>query len=189
VFKLRAWFLVTFQVRRCRIKIDSAVNLGKKAELGVRAVCAVGDTTDVDCWVDLLCCSLHCDTAESCLTNDTLTTFSSSSGCYDDWRRPSPTVRRLSYDATPAVRFVGVVYYAVCQRANRLQLAATYICLVTFLVLYYVIVSCFPIASLSISLDTVLSHNYCITPVIQAIFWFQSCLLIIPRFPPRLTAE
>jgi len=66
----------------------------RDAELGVRAVSAVGDTTDEDHWVDLLCCSSHCDTAESCLTNDTLITFSSSSNC---WRRPSPPVRRPSY--------------------------------------------------------------------------------------------
>jgi len=76
----------------------------RDAELGVVAVCAVGDTTDEDRWVDLLCCTPHCDTAESCLTNDTLTTFSSSSDCYDDWRRPSPTVRRPSYDASSPFR-------------------------------------------------------------------------------------
>jgi len=63
----------------------------REPELGVSSVCAVGDTTDEDRWVDLLCCLPHCDTAESCLMNDTLTTFSSSSDCYDDWRRPSPT--------------------------------------------------------------------------------------------------
>jgi len=68
----------------------------KNAKLGVCAVYAVGDTTDEEGWVDLMCCSPHCDTAESCLTNDTLTTLSSSSDCYDDWCRPSPTVRRPS---------------------------------------------------------------------------------------------
>jgi len=66
----------------------------RDAELGVYAVCAVSDTTDEDRWVDLLCCSPHCDTAESCLTNDALTTFSLGSDCYDDWCRPSPTVLR-----------------------------------------------------------------------------------------------
>jgi len=35
----------------------------RDAEFGFRAVCAVGDTTDEDRWVDLLCCSPHCDTA------------------------------------------------------------------------------------------------------------------------------
>jgi len=51
---------------------------GRNAELGVRAVCAAGDTTDEDRCVDLLCCSPYCDTAENCLT------FSSISDCYDD---------------------------------------------------------------------------------------------------------
>jgi len=84
----------------------------RDAELGVRSVCAVGDTTDEDRWVDLLCCSPHCDTAESCLTNNTLTTFSSSSDCYNDWRgsRHRPSADRPT---TPAVRYVGVIYYAV----------------------------------------------------------------------------
>jgi len=76
----------------------------RDAELGVRAVCAVGDTTDEDRWIDLLCCLSHCDIAERCLANDTLTTFSSSSDCYDDWRRPSPTVRSPSYDASSPLR-------------------------------------------------------------------------------------
>jgi len=40
--------------------------------------------TDEDRRVDLLCCLPHCNTAESCLTNDTLTTFNSSSDSYDD---------------------------------------------------------------------------------------------------------
>jgi len=60
------------------------VNLVENAELGVRAVCAVGDTTNEDRLVNLLCCSSHCDTAESCLMNDTLITFSLTSDCYDD---------------------------------------------------------------------------------------------------------
>jgi len=47
-------------------------------------VCAVGDTTDEEGWVDLLWCSPHCDTADSGLMNDTLATFSSSSDCCDD---------------------------------------------------------------------------------------------------------
>jgi len=68
--------------------------------------------------------------------------------------------------------------------AHRLLLAASYICLVTFLFLYYVIVSFSPTVPLSISLDTVLSHNYRITLVIKV-----SRLLIISRFSRRLTAE
>jgi len=111
----------------------------RDVELGVRAVCAVGNTTEEDRWVDLLCCSPHCDTADSCLTNDTLNTLSSSSGCYDDWRRPSPTVRRLSNDASSPFRRCRLL--RCCSNASaaqRLLLAASYIFLVTFSVLYYV---------------------------------------------------
>jgi len=52
-------------------------------------------------WVVLLCFSPHRDAAVSCLTNDALTTSSSSTNCYDDWRRVSPTVRRPSYASSP----------------------------------------------------------------------------------------
>jgi len=48
----------------------------RDAELGVLVVCGVGDTTGEDHWVDLLCYSPHCDTAENCVMNDMLTTFS-----------------------------------------------------------------------------------------------------------------
>jgi len=105
----------------------------RDAELGVRAVCAEGDTTDEDRWVDLLYYSPHCNTAESCLTNDTLTTFSSSSDCYDDWRRPSPTVRRPSYDASSPFRRYRLL--RSCHNASAAQhllLAASYIFLATF---------------------------------------------------------
>jgi len=71
--------------------------------------CVIRLTTDKDRWVDLLCCSSHCDAAESCLTNDTLTTFSSSSDCYDDWRHRPFTTRPMM----PAVHSVSVIYYAV----------------------------------------------------------------------------
>jgi len=51
-------------------------------------VCAVGATTGEDLvlvrCVVLLCLSSHRDTAVRCLTNDTLTTSSSSTDCYDD---------------------------------------------------------------------------------------------------------
>jgi len=157
----------------------------RDAELGVRAVCAVGATTDEDRWVDLLCCSPHSDTAE----NDTLTTFSSSSKCYDNWRRPSPTVRRPSYNASSPFRRCRLL--RSCHNtsaAQRLLLAASYIFLVTFSVLYYGTLFFF-VVPLSISQDTVLSHNYCITPAVIVIFWFQSCLVTISRFPHVLTAE
>jgi len=100
----------------------------RDAELGVRAVCAVGDTTDEDRWVDLLWGSSHCDTAESCLTNDTLATFSSSSECYDDWRRPLPTVRRPSYDASSPFRRCRLLRSCSnASAAQRMLLAASYI--------------------------------------------------------------
>jgi len=154
-------------------------------ELGVRAVCAVDDTTDEDRWVDLRCCSPHDDTAERCLTNDTLTTFSSSSDCYDDWRRPSPTVRQ-SYDASSPFRRCRLLRSCYnASAAHRLLLAASYIFCD---ILGSILCSRFLFPP-SIFLDTVLSHNYRSTPVIKLIFWFQSCLLIISRFPHRLTAE
>jgi len=96
---------------------------------------------------------------------------------------------------TPAVRSVGVVYHVVCQHANRLLLAASYNFCVTFSLIYYVIIiiiitiACFPIARLSFSLDTVLNHNYYITPVIKVKFCSQGSVLLIPSCPLRLTAE
>jgi len=187
VFKLGARFLDTFHVRRCWIKIDRALNLEREAELGVHTVSAVGDTTDEDRWVDLLCCLSCCDTAESCLMNNTLTTFSSSSYCYDDWRQLSSIVRCPAYDtSSPFHRCRLLRSCHNASAAQRLLLAASYIFLVTFSVLYYATDSFFPTVPLSISLDTALSHNYWITPVIKVTFWF---LLIISRFPHRLTAE
>jgi len=141
-------------------------------------------------WVNLLCCSPHCNTAESCLANDTLTTFSSSSDCYDDWRRPSLTVRRPSYDASsPSRRCRLLRSYHNASAALRLLPAARYIFLVAFSVSYYFTDSFSLVLPHSIFLDPVLSHNYHITFVIKVIFWFQSCLSIISRFPHRLTAE
>jgi len=78
----------------------------RDAELRDRAVCAVRDcleTHGAESFV-LLCFSPHRDTAISCLTNDTLTTSSSSTDCYDDWRQASPTVRRPSYDVSSMFR-------------------------------------------------------------------------------------
>jgi len=182
VFKRRAWFLNTVQVRHCWIKIDSAVNLGEKpSSVFMQCVLWVIRLTKIVSWSAVLFTTLwH---AESCMTNNTLTTFSSSSRYYDDWCRPSTTIRRSSNDASSPFRRCRLLsctmQYSNLPAVLRLLLAASYICLVTFLVLYYIIVSFFTIAPLSISLDTVLSHNYCITPVIKVIFWLQSCLLII----------
>jgi len=144
------------------------VNLGRDAELGVHAVCAVSDTTDED--RKSICRAVR----------HTLTTFSLSSDCYDDRSRPSPTVRRPSYDASSRFRRCRLLRSCYnASAAQRLLLAASYIFLVTFSLLYYATDSFFPIVPLSISLDTVLSHNYRITPIIKDIYWFQSCLLII----------
>jgi len=84
----------------------------REAELDVHAVCAVRYDGRRP-WVDLLCCSPHYDTAEICLTNDTLTTFSSSSDCYD----ASSLFRRC--------RLLCSCYNA--SAAQRLLLAASYI--------------------------------------------------------------
>jgi len=91
----------------------------------------------------------------------------------------------------PAVCSVGVVYYAVV--TTRLLLSACCLPLATpfwwhsqFILCYRLLFPCLP---LGISIDTALSHNYCINPVIKAIFWFRSCLPIITRIPHTLTAE
>jgi len=95
----------------------------RDAELGDGAVCAVtdplethgeggsqsqSDTTGEDMvlvrCVVLLWFLPHRDTAVSCLTNDTQTTSSSSTDCYDDWRQASPTICRSFYDASSPFR-------------------------------------------------------------------------------------
>jgi len=106
------------------------------AELWDRAVCAVGGTTCKERWVNVRCFSSHCDTAESCLTDDTLTT--SSTNCYDDWRqaitdRSPPVLRRQQSVSSLS---------STCHNASaalRLLLAASSVCWVTFSVSYYVI--------------------------------------------------
>jgi len=107
--------------------------------------------------LESICCAVRHNVTlpRAVSTNDTLTTFYA-------------TTTDAARFTTPAVRSVGVVYYAVA--AQRLLLAASYIFLVTFSVLYYVTDSFFPIVPLSISLNTVLSHNYRSTPVIKVIF-------------------
>jgi len=159
----------------------------RDAELGVCAVCAVVDTTDEDRWVDLLCCLPHCDTAESSLTNDTLTTFSSSHDCYGDWRRPSPTVCR-HYDASSPFRRCRLLrsfHNASPACACCMPLPSSYVFLVTFSVLYYVTDSfslfyllVFPY-TLYWTMIAVLTLNYRITLVIKVTFWLQSCKLSV----------
>jgi len=182
VLKVLAWFLDTFQVRRCWIKIDSAVNLGEKPNSEfTQSVLRVIQLTKA---VESICCAVcHSDIAESCLTNDTLATFSCAMTTEASRHWPFAASSML-----PAVCSVSVVYHAVCQRANHLLLAASYNFWVTFSLLHNVIVF-FPIARLSFSLFTALSHNYYITPIIKVIFCFQSRLLLISSFPHRLTAK
>jgi len=67
------------------------------------------------------------DTAESRLMKDTLTTFSSSFDCYDDWRRPSPTFRLLAYDASSPFHRCHVLLSCHNQSAaQRLPLATSF---------------------------------------------------------------
>jgi len=178
------------QVRRCWIKTDSAIYLGEmpSAEFmlcllwvirlmkTVESICcAVRHTVTLPRAVWRMIRSPH---SVWVLTAMTMTNAGH--------HQPSAMRTRM-----PAVCSVSVIYCAVVPTSlllSALLLAASYIFLVTFAVLYYVTDSFFPIVPLSISLDTVLSHNYRITPVIKVIFWFQSCLLIISRSPHRLTA-
>jgi len=111
-------------------------------------------------WVVLLCFPPHCDTAVSCLTNNTLTTSSSSTDCYDDWHQASPTVHRPSYDASrPFCRGRLPRRFHDASAALRLLLAASYVFWMTFSVVYYVVDS-FSVYLLVFSLDTVLIHNW-----------------------------
>jgi len=85
--------------------------------------------------------SFYCDTAVSCLTNDTLTT--SSPDCYDYWCQASPTVRRCC--SAPAA-------------SHYLRLLGDILsCILCYRLL-------FPVYPLVLPLDTVLSHNYHILP-------------------------
>jgi len=103
VFKLGARFLDTFRQMLLN-KDGQCCESWRDAELVVRAVCAVSNTTDEDRWVNPLCCSpyWHC---RELLTNDTLTTFSSSFDCYD-WRRPSPPPVLRRQQSVPLVSTV-----------------------------------------------------------------------------------
>jgi len=92
-----------------------------------RAVGAVGDTTDEDRWVDLLCCSLRRAVGRTIHwlhSVRVLIATTTDAGRH----RPSATCPTM-----PAVRSVGVVYYAVA--TMRLLLATSYVFLVTFSVL------------------------------------------------------
>jgi len=183
VFKLRARFLDTFQVRRCWIKIDSAVNLGEKpsSELMQCVLWVIWLTKTVES----ICCAVrHTVTLPTAVWRTihsphsvrVLIATTTDAGHH----RPS-----AARPTMPAVRSVGVVYYAVI--ITRLLLSACCLPLATSLgvmsfddilgfILCYKLL--FPVVPISISLDTVLSHNYRITPVVKVIFWFPSCLLI-----------
>jgi len=103
VFKLGARFFLHFSSQTLLNKDRQCCKSWRNAELGVRADYAVGDTTDEDRWVDLLCCSPHCGTAE--MPRAVWRTIRSPHSVWvliatttDDWRRPSSAVRRPSYD-------------------------------------------------------------------------------------------
>jgi len=137
--------LPPFHVRLCWVKIDSAESW-RDTELEDHTMCFVRDRLETCSesgseWqsdatgevlvlvrrVILLCFWLHCDTVVSCLTNDMLTTSSSTTDCYDDWRQASPTICCPSYDTSSPFHHC------------HLLCAASYVFWVTLSVLYYVI--------------------------------------------------
>jgi len=135
----------------------------RDVELGARDVCAVVDTTDEDRWVDLLCCPLHCDTADSCLTNDSSPhSVRVPTATTTDAGRPLPVLRRQQ--SVPSVssttQLFQRVYCSPLAASRQLHLFGDILCFILCYRLLFIIVP------LSISLDTVLSHNYRITPVI-----------------------
>jgi len=151
VVKLGAWFLDTFQVRRCWKKIDSAVNLVKTP---ARSSCSV-------------CCGSYDwrrPLSRSAVLFATLWHYQGLSderhahhNQFEFWllRRLTPAVIDHSPPILRRQQSVPsfVVYYAVVSmRLLRIFLA-------TFSVLYYVTDSFFHIVPLSIFRDNVLSHN------------------------------
>jgi len=94
-----------------------------------------------------------------------------------------PSAARLT---TSAVRSVGAAYYSMRQLAHRL-LQPLDTTVGDILILYIMLESPFSLFTcLYFSLDTVLSHNYCVIPVIKVISDFQSCLLFISSFHSSL---
>jgi len=157
VLKLGARFLDTFQVRRCWTKIDSAVNLGEMPSSEfVQSVLWVIRLLKT---VELSCCAVATlwhwrEMSDERCAHHIQFEF------WLLWRCPS-------YDASrPFWRCRLLCSCSNASAAQRLLIAASYICLVTFSVLYYVTDFFFLIVPLSIFLDTVLSHNYHIIPVI-----------------------
>jgi len=119
VFKLAARFLVTFQVRRCWIKIDSAVNLGETPSLEfVQCVLWVIWLTKT---VESICCAVHHTVT---LPRAVWRTIRSPHSVRVLIATTTDAGRHRPFTAlptTPAVRFVSVVYYAVV--TTRLLLA------------------------------------------------------------------
>jgi len=99
---------IHFHIRLCSVKIDSAVSLGEMpssefaqcvlwkivwSESGSKSLSdTTGKVLVLVQRVVLLFFLQHHDTAVSCLTNDMLTTSSSSTDCYNDWCQASPIV-------------------------------------------------------------------------------------------------
>jgi len=155
VFEQCARVLVTSQVRRCWIKIDSAVNFrGKSSSVFMQCRLWVIRLTKTVSRSAVLFATLW-DCRE--LSDDTLATVSESSGCYDNnWRRPSPTVRRPSYDASSPFRRCRLARCVLT--CETLAAAASYYCWWHSRSLYYVRVPPFPFCTcLYFSLNTVLS--------------------------------
>jgi len=96
-----------------------------------------------DCWspaASPLSHSLHRDSVVSCLTNDMVTTSSSSTDCFDDWCQVSSTVCHLSYDtSSPFCRCHLLRHCHDTSASLRLLLVAGYVFCVTFSVVCYVI--------------------------------------------------
>jgi len=138
LFKLGARFLDTFQVRRCWIKVDSAVNLGMTPSSEfVQCVLPVIRLTKT---FESICSAVrHTVTLPRAVWRTIRSPQSVRVliATTTDAGRHRPSAARPT---TPAVRSVGVVYYTVCQRVCCSVLAAScYLYLFgTFSVLYYV---------------------------------------------------
>jgi len=121
VFKLRAQFLNTCQGRHCRIKIDSAVNLGEKSSLEFRQcmLWVIQRTKTVSQFAVLFATLWHCrELSDKWYTP------------HFQWvlqrLTPAVTDRLPPVLTSPAVHSVCAIYHAMCQPANRLLLAASY---------------------------------------------------------------
>jgi len=190
VFKLGARLLDTSQSHMLLNKDQQCCESWRDIKLRVCARCAVGDRLTKT--IESICCAVrHTVTLLRAvwwtihLPHSVRVLIATMTDAGHHW--PS-----AAHPTTPTICSVSVVNYAVVTMhllfSTCCSLLATSFWWHSW---FYTMLQTpfFPIVPLSIFVDTVLSHNYHITPVIKVIFWFQSCLLIIPRFPHRLTAE